>query len=45
MNTMKTLSQDSPSLGQDLNPRPPKYEAGVLTHSLQHLVRGQSIST
>jgi hypothetical protein len=29
--TMKNLSQDSRSPGQDLNPRPPKYEAGVLT--------------
>jgi hypothetical protein len=27
----KNLSQDSRSLGQDLNPGPPKYEAGVLT--------------
>jgi hypothetical protein len=29
--TMKNLSQDSRSPGQDLDPGPPKYEAGVLT--------------
>jgi hypothetical protein len=28
--TTKNLSQDSPSPGQDLNPRPPEYEAEVL---------------
>jgi hypothetical protein len=28
---MKIPSQDSRSLGRDLNPRPPKYEARVLT--------------
>jgi hypothetical protein len=27
----KNLSQDSRSSGRDLNPGPPKYEAGVLT--------------
>jgi hypothetical protein len=29
--TMKNLSQDSRSPGQDLNPGHPEYEAGVLT--------------
>jgi len=29
--TIKNLSQDSQSTGLDLNPEPPKYEAGVLT--------------
>jgi hypothetical protein len=29
--TMKNLSRDSRSLSCDLNQRPPKYEAGVLT--------------
>jgi hypothetical protein len=29
--TTKHLSQDSLSLGRDLSPGPPKYEAGVLT--------------
>jgi hypothetical protein len=28
---MKIISQDSRSPGRDLNPGPPKYEAGVLT--------------
>jgi hypothetical protein len=27
----QNFSQDSKSLGQDLNPRPSEYEAGVLT--------------
>jgi hypothetical protein len=30
-NTTKTLSQDSRSPGQDLNPGPPEYETGALT--------------
>jgi hypothetical protein len=30
--TMKNLSQDSWPLGQELNPGPPTYEAGVLMH-------------
>jgi hypothetical protein len=29
--TMKNLSQDNQSQTQYLNPRPPEYEAGVLT--------------
>jgi hypothetical protein len=29
--TTKCLGQDSWSLGQDLNPEPPEYEAGMLT--------------
>jgi hypothetical protein len=29
--TTKNLNQDSWSPGQDLNPRPPEYESGVLT--------------
>jgi hypothetical protein len=29
--TSKTLSQDSRSLGRNLDPGPPEYEAGVLT--------------
>jgi hypothetical protein len=29
--TTKNLSQDSQSLGQDLNPGSPEYDAGVLT--------------
>jgi hypothetical protein len=28
---MENLSQDSRSPGQDLNPKPPEYEAGLLT--------------
>jgi hypothetical protein len=35
---MKNFSQDSQSPTQDLNPGPPKYEEGVLTTQLQHLV-------
>jgi hypothetical protein len=35
MKSMKTLSQDSQSLGRDLNPRAPKYDAGVPTIWLQ----------
>jgi hypothetical protein len=35
---MNNFSQDSWSLGQDLNPGPPKYEAGVLTTRSQCLV-------
>jgi hypothetical protein len=31
MKPIKDLSQDSHSLGRDLNPRPPRYEAGVPT--------------
>jgi hypothetical protein len=34
----KNLSQNSWSLGQDLNQEPPEYEAGVLTTRPQHLV-------
>jgi hypothetical protein len=34
--TTKNLSQDSQSLGQDLNPGPPKYNAGVLTTQPRH---------
>jgi hypothetical protein len=34
--TMKNLSQDSWSQGRDLNPGPPKYEAGVLTTRPRH---------
>jgi hypothetical protein len=37
-NTVNSLSQDSQSLGQDLNPVPPEFEAGVLTIWLLHLV-------
>jgi hypothetical protein len=33
----KTISQDSQSLGQDLNVGPPKYKSGVLNNQLQHL--------
>jgi hypothetical protein len=29
--TMHTLSQESRSVGQDLNPGPPEHKAGVLT--------------
>jgi hypothetical protein len=29
--TMKTLSQDNWSLGRDLKPGSPEYEAGILT--------------
>jgi hypothetical protein len=29
--TTKNFSQDSLSVGRDLNPTPPEYEAGVLT--------------
>jgi hypothetical protein len=29
--TTKSRSQDKRSPGRDLNPRPPEYEAGVLT--------------
>jgi hypothetical protein len=29
--TTKTLSQDSRTPDRDLNPRPPEYEAGMLT--------------
>jgi hypothetical protein len=29
--TTKILSQDSQSVGRDLNPEPPEYEARVLT--------------
>jgi hypothetical protein len=36
--TMKNLSQDSRFLGQDLNPRSPKYENGVLTTQPRCLV-------
>jgi hypothetical protein len=36
--TMINLSQDSWFAGQDSNPEPPKYEAGVLTTQLRHLV-------
>jgi hypothetical protein len=36
--TMKNLSHYRRSLGQDLNPRPPKCEAGVLTIQPQHSV-------
>jgi hypothetical protein len=31
MNTTNNLSHDSRSSGRDLKPRPPEYEAGVLT--------------
>jgi hypothetical protein len=32
--TIRNLSQDSRSVGQDLNLGPPKYETGVLTTRL-----------
>jgi hypothetical protein len=35
----KKLIHDSQSLGQDMNPGPPKYYAGVLIIQLQHLVK------
>jgi hypothetical protein len=35
---MKNFCQDSQSVGQDLNPGPPKYEAGVLSTLSQCLV-------
>jgi hypothetical protein len=34
--TIKNLSQDSQSPGQDFNPEPSKYEAGVLTNPPRH---------
>jgi hypothetical protein len=34
----RTKKPHSWSLGSDLNPGPPEYEAGVLTTWLQHLV-------
>jgi hypothetical protein len=40
----KTLSQDSLSVGQDLNMRPPKYKAGVLTTPPQSSVRPEAIN-
>jgi hypothetical protein len=36
--TVQNLSQDSWSPGRDLNPRPPEYEAGVLTTRLRRWV-------
>jgi hypothetical protein len=36
---MKDLSQASLSLGQDLNPGSPEYEAGVLTAHVQSSVK------
>jgi hypothetical protein len=36
METMENLSHDSWSLGQDLNPGPPEYEAGMLTTWPRH---------
>jgi hypothetical protein len=35
----KNFNHDSQSLGQYLNPGPPKYKAGVLTALPWHLVR------
>lgn len=37
---MKNLNQDRWSLGQDLNPGHPNYEAGVLNTQPRHLVTG-----
>jgi hypothetical protein len=36
---MKTLSQDSRSPGQDLNPGPPKYKTGVLSNGPRRSVK------
>jgi hypothetical protein len=35
---MENLSQDSQPLGQDLNQKPPEYEAGVLLSRLRNLL-------
>jgi hypothetical protein len=37
MKTVRNVSLDCPSLGRDLNPRPPKYETELLTRTIYSL--------